>query len=88
MEMGVADSNPYDGLTFGKIDLWAYDQYHASTHGYYLEALVIFGMITGLDPRVLGERSKAADDLGISPAHAKALQEVAHAELAGQEAGS
>jgi hypothetical protein len=88
MEMGVADSNPYDGLTFGKVDLWAYDQYHASAHGYYLEALVIFGRITGQDPRVLGERSKTADDLGISPAQAKALQEVAHAELAAQDAGS
>jgi len=88
MEMGVADSNPYDGLTFGKVDLWAYDQYHASTHGYYLEALVIFGMITGQDPRVLGDRSKAADDLGISPAHAKALQGVAHEELVALAAGS
>lgn len=88
METGVADPNPYDGLTFGKVDLWAYDQYHASTHGYYLEALVIFGMITGLDPRVLGERSRVAEDLGISPAHAKALQAVAQAELAAQAARS
>jgi hypothetical protein len=88
MEMGVADSNPYDGLTFGQVDLWAYDQYHASTYGYYLEALVIFGMITGQDPRVLGERSMAADDLGISPAQAKALQGVAYAELAVQARGS
>jgi hypothetical protein len=88
MEAGIADPNPYDGLTFGKVDLWTYDQYHASSHGYYLEALVIFGAITGRDPRVLGEREVAADDLGISPAHAKALQQIAHAELAAQAAGS
>jgi hypothetical protein len=37
---------------------------------------------------VLGEREVAADDLGISPAHAKALQQIAHAELAAQAAGS
>lgn len=82
MQMGVADPNPYDGITFGKVDLWAYDQYHASVHGYYLEALVMFGMVTGLDPRMLGDRSVTAEDLGISPAHAKSLQEIAHAELA------
>src|SRR4030095_3879956 len=39
---GIADSNPYDGTGFGQVDLWAYDQYHASTAGYYLEALTIF----------------------------------------------
>jgi hypothetical protein len=88
MQMGIADPNPYDGLAFGKVDLWTYDQYHASAHGYYLEALVMFGIITGRDPRVLGEREMAADDLGISPAHAKALQRAAHAELAAQSAGS
>lgn len=88
MQTGVADPNPYDGLTFGKIDLWAYDQYHASAHGYYLEALVIFGMITGQDPRTLGERSATAEDLGISPAQAKALQEIAYAELAAHARGT
>jgi hypothetical protein len=88
METGVADPNPYDGLTFGKIDLWAYDQYHASAAGYYLEALVIFGMVTGHDPRTLGDRSAIAEDLGISPEQAKALQGIAHAELAAHSRGS
>jgi hypothetical protein len=81
MEEGVADSNPYDGLTFGKLDLWSHDHYHASAYGYYLEALVIFGSVTGQDPRLLGEREIAADDLGISPAQARALQQVAHRQL-------
>ena len=88
MEAGVADPNPYDGLSFGKVDLWTHDQYHASTYGYYLEALMIFGSVTGQDPRVLGERETVADDLGISPAQAKALQQIAYGELAARSAGS
>jgi hypothetical protein len=77
----IADPNPYDGVAFGQVDLWTYDQYHASTHGYYLEALVVFGRITGVDPRTLGERERAADDLGIAPAVAAALQRVAAEQL-------
>ena len=52
MQTGVADPNPYDGIEAGKINLWTNDHYHASTHGYYLEALVVFGGLTGRDPRV------------------------------------
>ena len=43
MQTGVADPNPYDGIDAGKLNLWTYDHYHASMHGYYLEALVVFG---------------------------------------------
>jgi hypothetical protein len=78
----VADPNPYDGITFGQIDLWSYDQYHASTAGYYLEALVTFGAITGIDPVKLGLGEKAADELGLSREQAAALQKVARDELA------
>lgn len=78
----IADPNPYDGLTFGQVDLWTYDQYHASMFGYYLEALMIFGKVTGVDPRKLGSAEKAADDLGISPKVAEALQQVAFEQLA------
>ena len=81
---GFADPNPYDGISFGKVDLWAYDNYHASSYGYYLEALVIFGGITGRDPRSLGEREACADDLGISPAQTKALQQTAYETLAAE----
>ena len=38
---------PYDGIEAGKLNLWTYDHYHGSTYGYYLEALVIFGALTG-----------------------------------------
>jgi hypothetical protein len=82
MASGLADPNPYDGIDAGKLDLWTYDHYHASTHGYYLEALVIFGSLTGRDPRSLGERECSAFELGLSPAQARALQQVAFDELA------
>ncbi|MHA6721927.1 DUF4886 domain-containing protein [Sphingomonas sp. RS2018] len=79
---GVADPNPYDGTSFGQLDLWAYDQYHASVAGYYLEALVVFGRITGVDPRTLGPSELCADELGLSDAQAVALQRVAAETLA------
>jgi hypothetical protein len=74
---GVADPNPYDGLTPGKIDLWASDHYHASNEGYYLEALTIFTAVTHSDPRKLGRRELAARDLKIRPAVAVRLQAIA-----------
>lgn len=79
---GIADPDPYDGVDYGKVDLWSYDQYHASTAGYYLEALMIFGSVTGVDPRTLGRGERAADDLGMDPAVVEALQRVAAEELA------
>lgn len=81
MRRGVADPNPYDGRAFGKVDLWSYDQYHASIEGSYLEALVVFGYVTGIDPRTLGPNEKAARDLGIAARVAQALQQVAAAQL-------
>lgn len=78
---GVADPNPYDGVAFGQLDLWAYDQYHASTAGYYLEALTVFGRVTGRDPRTLGANERAADELGLSNAQATALQRIAFETL-------
>jgi hypothetical protein len=82
IQAGVADPNPYDGIEAGKLNLWTYDNYHASTHGYYLEALVIFGRITGRDPRSLGQNECSAFELGLSRGEAKALQQVAFDQLA------
>lgn len=84
MRDGVADPNPYDGIDFGKVSLWAWDQYHASAEGYYLEALVVFGTVTGLDPRTLGDKEHAAVDLGLDPKVAAQLREIAAAELSAQ----
>ena len=81
MQTGAADPNPYDGIDAGKIDLWAYDHYHASTHGYYLEALVIFGVVTDLDPRSLGDNECSAYELGLSGAEVKSLQQIAFEQL-------
>jgi hypothetical protein len=74
---GIADANPYDGITPGQIDLWASDHYHASTEGYYLEALVIFAAITRGDPRKLGPTEQAAQDLGIHADVAAKLRDAA-----------
>ena len=82
MQTGVADPNPYDGIDAAKLDLWTYDHYHASTYGYYLEALVIFGRLTGRDPRSLGGGECSAFELGLSTAEASKLQQIASDELA------
>lgn len=79
---GMADANPFDGIDPGKINLWANDAYHASNAGYYLHALVVFGMVTGVDPASLGEGEHAAAALGNPPADAVALQRVAAAQIA------
>jgi hypothetical protein len=74
---GLADPNPFDGIGYGQVDLWTWDYYHASTAGYYLEALVIFAKVTGVDPRTLGPGERAADELGLEPRLAQALQRIA-----------
>lgn len=81
---GFADPDPYDGIAFGQVDLWTYDHYHASIYGYYLEALVVFGQVTGVDPKVLGPDERAADDLGISKEQAVTLQMIASEQLAAE----
>jgi len=74
---GVSDANPYDGVEVDKLDLWTYDHYHASAAGYYLEALVVFGNVTGMDPRFLGSGECSGFELGFSADQVAALQEVA-----------
>jgi len=78
---GAADANPYDGIDAGKFDLWAYDHYHASTFGYYLEALSDFGAVTGKDPRVLGDTECSAFELGLARPQVRVLQQIAFDEL-------
>jgi hypothetical protein len=84
IESGFATPNPYKGEGPGQVDLWAFDNYHASAFGYYLEALVEFGAITGKDPLSLGPRETAAQELGMSPAQATTLQQIAHDQLAAE----
>jgi hypothetical protein len=84
MASGVADANPYDRIEGGKLNLWSKDHYHASSYGTYLQALVVFGAVTGRDPRSLGKNECAAFELRLSTAHTAALQQVAFDELARQ----
>ena len=81
IKTGVADPNPYDGTTAGQVNLWGDDNYHGSSYGYYLEALMDFGSVTGYDPLSLGKKERVAKDLGFTADQAAALQKVAHDEL-------
>jgi len=81
----VATANPYEAVPNGAIDLWATDHYHGSTYGYYLEALMIFGNVTGRDPRTLGAHEQAAAALGIDPSLASKLQQIAAETLAAEK---
>ncbi len=82
MRDGVADPNPYDGIDPGTFSLWTYDNYHGSARGYYLEALVVFGTLTGRDPRSLGDNECSGYELGFSRAEVRALQQIAYEQLA------
>lgn len=86
MRNGVADDNPYNGIDAGKVDLWGYDHYHASAYGSYLEALIVFGKVTGLDPRVLGSEECSSIELGFSSEQTGQLQSVA-AEILQEASG-
>jgi PEP-CTERM motif len=98
MNQGVAVMNPFlPGALFGtQVDLWdsnALDAccttpigYHPSLYGAYLNALVLFETITGVDPRTLGDetdpnnllyQTSAAFSLGISPTIAAELESIA-----------
>jgi len=81
-DTGVAGTDPYAGIPAGKINLWSWDSYHASAYGYYLEALMVFGKVTGKDPLSLGDTETVADDMGFSKPQTHALQQIAHDELA------
>ena len=78
---GVADANPYVGIDAGKLNLWTFDSYPASVAGYYLEALVVFGNVTGVDPRALGRGECSGLELGLSAPQVESLQRVAFDQL-------
>jgi len=84
IDQGVATGNPYDDQGALKMNLWAYDSYHASSFGYYLEAALDFGKVTATDPMILAPKGKdhVAEDLGISPTQQQQLLKLAHDTLA------
>ena len=63
------------------LDLWWDDGLHASKYGSYLDALVQFGTITGLNPLSLGADESAAESLGISGTDALFLEHLAAEDL-------
>jgi hypothetical protein len=77
---GVATRNPYTPDPT-KVNLWNVDYVHPSITGSYLSALVLFYQLTNVDPRTLGATEQAAADLGITPAQAVALQQVAYQQV-------
>ena len=85
-DQGAARSNPYDDAGANKMNFWAYDSYHASSFGYYLEAAMDFGKVTGKDPMLLAPKGvdHVAEDLGISPRQQQTLLKLAHDTLAAQ----
>jgi hypothetical protein len=70
------DNNPLDACCLVPTG------YHPSNYGSYLNALVLFDEITGVDPRTLGGADQAAFDLGISSLDAVLLQDVAYFTVA------
>lgn len=63
------------------VNLWWKDLLHASRHGYYLSALMVFGTLTNIDPTSFDGRDDAAEGLGIPRKVAERLQEVARDQL-------
>ena len=63
------------------MDLWWDDDLHASKYGSYLDALVQFGTITGLDPTSLGTDESAAQTFGISATDVLFLENLAAEDL-------
>lgn len=80
-DTGVADKNPMDGVDAGKLNLWTFDNYRASTAGHYFKGLVVFGALTPQDPRSLGGNKCSGYELGLSVPEVKALQKVAFDQL-------
>lgn len=82
VQQGVAIRDPYtETADNGSVNLWWDDNLHASKFGSYLSALTLFGTITGIDPRSIGAGDSAAAELGVDPAVATALQDIAAATV-------
>jgi len=80
IQQGTATRNPYSPEA-GKINLWGADYYHPGNGGSYLNALVLFYTLTGVDPRTLGSGEQVAAALNIPAADATALQQVAYQQV-------
>ena len=77
IDSAIAVANPYQPHNPDLVDLWTYDHYHASTYGYYLEALMMYSTLTHRPATDLGQFECAAHELGLSPLQAMNLQRIA-----------
>ncbi len=89
LDLGVAKSSGFydaNGVYVrangqGPLNLWWDDYLHASKHGSYLSAMVLFGTITRIDPLSFGAGERAAAELGIAASDALKLQQIASSQL-------
>lgn len=78
IRLGYAN-DPTTPSSEGPIPLWNSDNYHASAYGSYLAASIFYAKILGGDPRNLPTGGgSAVAGLGLNPAYADQLQEVAY----------
>lgn len=77
---GFAIRNPYTQLGQG-VNLWGVDHYHPSRYGAYLNALVIFGKVTQIDPLTRDTANQVGGELGLGPSESLALRQTAHDQL-------
>ena len=98
-QQGIANPDPYAGTASGVSLTFNYQAnsqpstkntptdagfHHPSIYGAYLNALVLFQRITGTDVRTFAGTEKAASTLGVAPAIAIQLQNVAWAAVTQQ----
>ncbi len=101
INFGIAEQDPYlTQESAGQVDLWDSDPldaccttpigYHPSAIGDYLNSLVLFDEITGVDPRTLsaeftaGNTGSAAYAMGVSPTLAFELANIAALTVAAE----
>lgn len=77
IEQGVVRANPLDTVPGQPPSLWTGDNVHASPYGHYLQTLVMFGTLTGQDPRTLPDNEQVARDFSLKPDVTQRLKAIA-----------
>lgn len=77
---GFAIRNPYTQLGQG-MNLWGVDHYHPSKYGAYLNALVIYGRLTGGDPVGIDTSNVVGAELGLTAGDSLVLRQTARDTL-------
>jgi hypothetical protein len=80
VHQGLAD-NPATPAVEGPIKIWGKDNYHQSSIGAYISALLFYGRIYDADPRALPADNAAAVHLKLSAEDSQKLQNLAWEQL-------